>query len=142
VILGASAFGFASTLVLAFLHSAFRFHSSMRAAADGHQARHHDAVIRLTLASGICAAPRLARVTVAPHDGWSRSSGPLAVRQHHTPDTACASASSVPDEPAKVLRALNEADGLALHARTAMPGWLGERLDVGDAIDVLHPLAR
>ncbi len=32
-------------------------------------------------------------------------------------------------------------DGLHLHARTAMPGWLGEPLDVGWAIDVLHPLA-
>jgi hypothetical protein len=31
--------------------------------------------------------------------------------------------------------------GLNIHARTAMPGWLGERLDVGWAIDVLHPLA-
>ncbi len=29
----------------------------------------------------------------------------------------------------------------SLHARTACPGWLGERLDVGWAIDVLHPLA-
>jgi hypothetical protein len=48
----------------------------------------------------------------------------------------------LPDEPVKVLRAMNEAEGLALHARTAMPGWLGERLDVGYAIDVLHPLAR
>ena len=28
-----------------------------------------------------------------------------------------------------------------LHARTACPGWQGERLDVGYAIDVLHPLA-
>ncbi|MEX2147075.1 MAG: hypothetical protein WED01_08705, partial [Candidatus Rokuibacteriota bacterium] len=28
-----------------------------------------------------------------------------------------------------------------LDARTACPGWLGERLDVGWAIDVLHPLA-
>jgi hypothetical protein len=35
----------------------------------------------------------------------------------------------------------HEAAGLHLHARTAMPGWLGERLDVGWAIDVLHPLA-
>jgi hypothetical protein len=26
-------------------------------------------------------------------------------------------------------------------ARTATPGWQGERLDVGYAIDVLHPLA-
>ena len=30
----------------------------------------------------------------------------------------------------------------ASHARTACPGWLGERLDVGWAIDVLHPLAQ
>jgi hypothetical protein len=26
--------------------------------------------------------------------------------------------------------------------RTATPGWQGERLDVGYAIDVLHPVAR
>jgi hypothetical protein len=39
------------------------------------------------------------------------------------------------------LRALNDAEGLVPHARTAMPLWLGERLDVGYAIDVLHPLA-
>jgi len=32
--------------------------------------------------------------------------------------------------------------GIALHARTAIPGWLGERLGVGWAIGVLHPLAR
>lgn len=32
-------------------------------------------------------------------------------------------------------------NGLALHARSAMPGWLGERLDLGYAIDVLHPRA-
>ncbi|HEV8597293.1 MAG TPA: DUF222 domain-containing protein [Candidatus Dormibacteraeota bacterium] len=45
-------------------------------------------------------------------------------------------------DPVTILRARNDADGLHLHARTAMPGWLGERLDVGWAIDVLHPLAR
>src|SRR5947208_1927611 len=44
-------------------------------------------------------------------------------------------------EPVDVLRARHEAQGLRLHARTAMPGWLGERLDVGWAIDVLHPWA-
>ncbi len=47
----------------------------------------------------------------------------------------------VPDEPVKLLRALNDAEGLVLHAHTATPGWLGERLDVVYAIDVLHPLA-
>jgi 5-methylcytosine-specific restriction endonuclease McrA len=48
----------------------------------------------------------------------------------------------VPGDPVRALRARNDADGLVLHARTAMPGWLGEPLDVGYAIDVLHPLAR
>src|SRR5881296_3424649 len=44
-------------------------------------------------------------------------------------------------DPVHVLRARHEAQGLRIHARTAMPGWMGERLDVGWAIDVLHPLA-
>jgi hypothetical protein len=47
----------------------------------------------------------------------------------------------VPLDPVAGLRAQNEAAGLGLHARTAMPSWLGERLDVGYAIDVLHPVA-
>src|SRR5438445_2581884 len=46
-----------------------------------------------------------------------------------------------PRKPVHALRAQHDAHGLHLHARTAMPGWLGERLDVGWAIDVLHPLA-
>ncbi|MGH7335638.1 MAG: HNH endonuclease signature motif containing protein, partial [Candidatus Rokuibacteriota bacterium] len=48
----------------------------------------------------------------------------------------------VPVHPAKVLMARNDAEGLHLHARTALPAWTGERLDVGWAIGVLHPLAR
>ena len=44
-------------------------------------------------------------------------------------------------EPVKILRAQHDAEGLVLHARTTTPGWLGERLNVGWAIDVLHPLA-
>ena len=47
----------------------------------------------------------------------------------------------VPRDPVHALRARNEASGLRLHARTACPGWQGECLDVGRAIDVLHPLA-
>src|SRR5438105_5320870 len=50
--------------------------------------------------------------------------------------------SEVPDDPVKVLRARHEAEGLVLHARTATPGRLVEPLDVGWAIDVLHPLTR
>src|SRR5437764_2511995 len=48
----------------------------------------------------------------------------------------------VPDDPVQAIRARHEAEGLVLHARTATPGWLVEPLDVGWAIDVLHPLAR
>jgi len=44
-------------------------------------------------------------------------------------------------DPVQALRARHEAQGLRLHARPAIPGWLGERLDVGWAIDVMHPLA-
>jgi len=48
----------------------------------------------------------------------------------------------VAGDPVTLLRARHEADGLDLHARTAMPDWTGERLDVAWAIGVLHPLAR
>jgi 5-methylcytosine-specific restriction endonuclease McrA len=48
---------------------------------------------------------------------------------------------ATPADPVQALRARHEAQGLRLHARTATPGWLGEGLDVGWAIDVLHPLA-
>src|SRR5438552_9607019 len=41
----------------------------------------------------------------------------------------------------KILRRRNKNAGLILHSHTLTPGWLGERLDVGYAIDVLHPLA-
>jgi len=46
-----------------------------------------------------------------------------------------------PADPVETLRAQHEERGLRLHARTACPGWLGERLDLTWAIDVLHPLA-
>ena len=48
---------------------------------------------------------------------------------------------AVPADLIHALRAHNGGRGLEIHARTTTPGWLGERLDVGWAIDVLHPLA-
>jgi hypothetical protein len=50
--------------------------------------------------------------------------------------------SEVRGDPVEILQARHDAAGLVLHAHTATPGWLGERLDIGYAIDVLHPLAR
>jgi hypothetical protein len=48
---------------------------------------------------------------------------------------------ALPVDPVEALRARHATQGLRLHARTGLAGWLGERLDVGWAIDVLHPLA-
>jgi hypothetical protein len=45
----------------------------------------------------------------------------------------------VPADPVQALRAEHETQGLHLHARTTCPGWLGERLDLVWAIDVLRP---
>jgi hypothetical protein len=45
-------------------------------------------------------------------------------------------------DPVQVLRARHDAQGLVLHARTATLSWLGEHLDIGWALDVLHPMAR
>ncbi|MGH7607891.1 MAG: hypothetical protein ACREME_11180 [Gemmatimonadales bacterium] len=48
---------------------------------------------------------------------------------------------AIAHDPAKAIRARNEAEGVELDARSAAPGWLGERLDLGYALDVLHPRA-
>jgi Domain of unknown function (DUF222)/HNH endonuclease len=48
----------------------------------------------------------------------------------------------VPGAPVEDLRAQNDALGIHINARTSMPAWLGERLDLGYAIDVLHPRAQ
>jgi len=47
----------------------------------------------------------------------------------------------VPENPSDTVRAHNETRGVHIDARTSTPGWQGERLDVGYAISVLHPLA-
>jgi Domain of unknown function (DUF222)/HNH endonuclease len=47
----------------------------------------------------------------------------------------------VPADPAEALRATNVEHGLHIDAQTARVAWLGERLNVGWAIDVLHPRA-
>jgi len=48
---------------------------------------------------------------------------------------------AIPTDPVEALLAQNTAHGLHIDARTSRSGWLGERLDLGYAIDVLHPLA-
>jgi hypothetical protein len=51
-------------------------------------------------------------------------------------------APAVPLDASGALAAANQALGLAIDARTGLPSWCGERLDLGWAIDVLHPAAQ
>ncbi|MGH7268409.1 MAG: HNH endonuclease signature motif containing protein, partial [Candidatus Rokuibacteriota bacterium] len=48
---------------------------------------------------------------------------------------------AVPADPTDALIWTHQARGLAIDAGTACPSWLGERLDLGWAISVLHPAA-
>jgi hypothetical protein len=50
-------------------------------------------------------------------------------------------AAAVPAAPCDALREQHNTHGVHVDARTSMPRWLGERLDVAYAIDVLHPRA-
>ena len=45
----------------------------------------------------------------------------------------------MPGDPVESIRNQNRSQGVHVDARTGCPTWLGERLDVGWAIDVLHP---
>ena len=76
-------------------------------------------------------------------EGYQVSRGPDGTLAFHRPDgrplPEVPPTGPVPADPIHTLHAQHAALGLRLNARTACPGWLGERLDVGWALDVLHP---
>jgi 5-methylcytosine-specific restriction endonuclease McrA len=78
-------------------------------------------------------------------EGYQVARGPDGVLQFRRPDGRplpdVPPPATVPADPVAALRARHRTEGLHLHARTGLAQWLGERLDVGWAIDVLHPLA-
>jgi hypothetical protein len=51
------------------------------------------------------------------------------------------SPAAVTANPVDAVRAQNDARGVQIDSQRSMPGWQGERLDVGYAISVLHPRA-
>jgi 5-methylcytosine-specific restriction endonuclease McrA len=79
-------------------------------------------------------------------EGYQVARGPDGTLRFRRPDgrplPEVPSPAAVPKEPVEALCMVHESQGLCLNARTACAGWLGERLDVGWAIDVLHPLAQ
>ena len=79
-------------------------------------------------------------------EGYQVARGPDGALRFHRPDgwplPEVPQAAVLRGDAVTLLRARHDALGLRLGARTACPGWLGERLDVGWAIDVLHPRAQ
>ena len=78
-------------------------------------------------------------------EGYQVARGPDGALRFRRPDgrplPEVPPPAAVPRDPIKALRACHDSQGLRLNARTGCAGWLGERLDVGWAIDVLHPRA-
>ena len=101
----------------------------------------------ITSATGRRAARPRSRTSLCCVAGTIARSTRRVIRSSGRPMVRCSSgdrmvglyprprpAATVPDDPVGSLRARHEGQGLHLHARTACPSWLGERLDVGWAI--------
>ena len=110
---------------------------------QGHHIRHwaHGGPTTLSNLAMLCRRHHRA----VHEEGYEVARQPDGELRFHRPDgrplPEVPSPPEVPADPAQGLRARHNAEGLVVHARTATPGWLGERLDVGWAVDVLHPRA-
>jgi hypothetical protein len=78
-------------------------------------------------------------------EGYTMAPGPDGAFQSWRPDGRplpdAPPVAPVPPDPVGALRDGHATQGLAITPRTSCPQWLGERLDLGWALDVLHPLA-
>jgi 5-methylcytosine-specific restriction endonuclease McrA len=121
-----------------------RFPGCGRRFGQGHHIRHWAQGGPTTLSNLALLCRRHHRAV--HEEGYQLDRQPDGELRFHRPDgqllPEVPPAPKVFGDPVKVLRARHDAEGLVLNARTATPGWLGERLNVGWAIDVLHPLAR
>jgi hypothetical protein len=113
-------------------------------AAQGHHLRHWAAGGPTTL-SNLSLLCRLHHRAVH-EEGYRVAREPDGALRFHRPDgrpiPAVPPPAAVPADPVAALRAQHRGQGLDIHARTALPHRAGERLDLGWALDVLHPLAK
>jgi hypothetical protein len=111
---------------------------------QGHHIRHwaHGGPTTLSNLATVCNRHHRA----VHEEGFQIDRGPDGELRFHRPDgrllPEVPPPSEVRGDPVEILQARHDAAGLVLHAHTATPGWLGERLDIGYAVDVLHPLAQ
>jgi HNH endonuclease len=112
--------------------------------AEGHHIRHwaHGGPTTLWNLALLCRRHHRA----VHEEGFHVVRGPDGALRFHRPDgrplPEVPQSALLIGDPSTSLRAQHDAAGLHLNARTTCPGWLGERLDLGWAIDVLHPRAR
>src|SRR5262245_33425875 len=110
---------------------------------EGHHIRHwaHGGSTTLSNLTLLCRRHHRA----VHEEGYKVARGPDGALQFRRPDGRLVPEvpppAAVPAKPVEALRACHEAKGLQLDARTACARWLGEGLNVGWSIDVLHPRA-
>ena len=111
---------------------------------QGHHLRHwaHGGPTTLSNLALLCSRHHRA----VHEEGYQVARGPDGALRFRRPDgrplPEVPQAPGVREDAVTILRARHDALGLRLGVRTACPGWLGERLDLAWAIDVLHPRAQ
>jgi hypothetical protein len=110
---------------------------------EGHHIRHwaHGGPTTLSNLTLLCRRHHRA----VHEEGYTVARAPDGALQFRRPDGRLVPevppSSPVPAKPMEALRTSHEAAGLHIDARTGCARWLGEGLNVGWAIDVLHPSA-
>jgi 5-methylcytosine-specific restriction endonuclease McrA len=110
--------------------------------AEGHHLRHwaHGGPTTLSNLALLCRRHHRA----VHEEGYQVARWPAGTLRFRRPDgrplPEVPPPAAVPGDPIKVFRACHDSLGLHIDARTACAGWLGERLNLGWAIDVLHPI--
>jgi 5-methylcytosine-specific restriction endonuclease McrA len=120
-----------------------RFPGCRTRLGQGHHLRHWAADGPTTLSNLVVLCRRHHRAV--HEEGYRVEREPDGALRFQRPDGRSFSdvplPATVPADPVETLQASHRASGLRLDARTLCPDWHGERLDLGWALDVLHPLA-
>jgi len=110
---------------------------------QGHHVRHWAQGGPTTLANLLLLCRRHHRAV--HEEGYQVAPGPDGALRFRRPDgrplPEVPPPAAVPVDPVEALRTCHDAQGLHLNGRTACPLWVGERIDAGWAIDILHPRA-